>query len=202
MAGCGGKSPLNSRAKPLTSPTTRRRTHMAQLPLANAIRALSMDAVEKAQSGHCGLPLGFADVATLLFQEFLKFDAASPEWPDRDRLILSAGHGSMLLYSLLYLTGYPDVTLDEIRNFRQLGSKTPGHPGVRPHARRRDHHGSAGPGPRQRRRHGDGGAPSQCALRRRSRQPQDLCDRGRWLPDGRHQPGSASRWPATCASRT
>ena len=99
-----------------------------QLPLANAIRALSMDAVEKAQSGHCGLPLGFADVATLLFQEFLKFDATRPEWPDRDRLILSAGHGSMLLYSLLYLTGYPEVSLDEIRNFRQLGSKTPGHP--------------------------------------------------------------------------
>ncbi|MEQ1784125.1 MAG: transketolase [Hyphomonadaceae bacterium] len=101
---------------------------MAQLPLANAIRALSMDAVEKAASGHCGLPLGFADVATLLFQEFLKFDAANPEWPDRDRLILSAGHGSMLLYSLLFLTGSPDVTIDEIRNFRQLGSKTPGHP--------------------------------------------------------------------------
>ena len=101
---------------------------MAQLPLANAIRALSMDAVEKAQSGHCGLPLGFADVATLLFEEFLKFDAAAPEWPDRDRLVLSAGHGSMLLYSLLFLTGSPDVTLDEIRNFRQIGSKTPGHP--------------------------------------------------------------------------
>ena len=101
---------------------------MAQLPLANAIRALSMDAVEKAQSGHCGLPLGFADVATLLFEEFLKFDASAPEWPDRDRLVLSAGHGSMLLYSLLFLTGSPDVTLDEIRNFRQLGSKTPGHP--------------------------------------------------------------------------
>ena len=101
---------------------------MPQLPLANAIRALSMDAVEKAQSGHCGLPLGFADVATLLYQEFLKFDASAPDWADRDRLILSAGHGSMLLYSLLYLTGYPDVSLDEIRNFRQLGSKTPGHP--------------------------------------------------------------------------
>ncbi|MEQ1610236.1 MAG: transketolase [Hyphomonadaceae bacterium] len=101
---------------------------MAQLPLANAIRALSIDAVEKAQSGHCGLPLGFADVATLLYQEFLKFDAADPAWLDRDRLVLSAGHGSMLLYSLLYLTGVEGVTLDEIRNFRQLGSKTPGHP--------------------------------------------------------------------------
>ncbi len=97
-------------------------------PLANAIRALSMDAVEKAQSGHCGLPLGFADVATLLYQEFLKFDPSAPDWPDRDRLVLSAGHGSMLLYSLLYLTGYPGMTIEEIKDFRQLGSKTPGHP--------------------------------------------------------------------------
>jgi transketolase len=97
-------------------------------PLANAIRALSMDAVEKAQSGHVGLPLGMADVATLLFQEFIRFDASDPSWPDRDRLVLSAGHGSMLLYSLLYLTGYPGMTIEEIRNFRQLGSKTPGHP--------------------------------------------------------------------------
>lgn len=99
-----------------------------QLPLANAIRALSVDAVEKAQSGHCGLPLGFADVATLLFQEFLKFDASTPDWPDRDRLVLSAGHGSMLLYALLHLTGYPGMSLDQIISFRQLGSATPGHP--------------------------------------------------------------------------
>jgi transketolase len=97
-------------------------------PLANAIRALSMDAVEKAQSGHVGLPLGMADTATLLFEEFIRFDAEHPEWPDRDRLVLSAGHGSMLLYSLLYLTGYPGMTIEEIKNFRQLGSKTPGHP--------------------------------------------------------------------------
>ncbi|HVY87375.1 MAG TPA: transketolase [Hyphomonadaceae bacterium] len=97
-------------------------------PLANAIRALSMDAVEKAQSGHVGLPLGMADTATLLFQEFLKFDASAPDWADRDRLVLSAGHGSMLLYSLLFLTGYPGMTIEEIKNFRQLGSKTPGHP--------------------------------------------------------------------------
>ncbi|MBI1362249.1 MAG: transketolase [Alphaproteobacteria bacterium] len=97
-------------------------------PLANAIRALSMDAVEKAKSGHVGLPLGMADAATVLFSEFLKFDAADPQWPDRDRFVLSAGHGSMLLYSLLHLTGYPGMTIEEIRNFRQLGSKTPGHP--------------------------------------------------------------------------
>jgi transketolase len=96
--------------------------------MANAIRALSMDAVEKAKSGHPGLPMGAADVATVLFTQFLKFDAADPRWPDRDRFILSAGHGSMLLYSLLYLTGNEDVTLEQIENFRQLGSKTPGHP--------------------------------------------------------------------------
>src|ERR1700716_2874540 len=96
--------------------------------MANAIRALAMDAVEKAKSGHPGLPMGAADVATVLFTQFLKFDAADPRWPDRDRFILSAGHGSMLLYALLYLTGSADMTLDEIKNFRQLGSKTPGHP--------------------------------------------------------------------------
>ena len=96
--------------------------------LANAIRALSMDAVERAKSGHPGLPLGFADVATVLFCRFLKFDSSRPHWPDRDRFVLSAGHGSMLLYALLYLTGYPDIDIEEIRNFRQLGSRTAGHP--------------------------------------------------------------------------
>jgi transketolase len=100
----------------------------AQRDMANAIRALSMDAVEKADSGHPGLPMGMADVATVLFSKFLKFDPKEPHWPDRDRFILSAGHGSMLLYSLLYLTGYPDMTLDQIEHFRQLGSKTAGHP--------------------------------------------------------------------------
>src|SRR5687768_18281844 len=96
--------------------------------MANAIRALAMDSVEKAASGHPGLPMGFADVATVLFTRFLKFDASDPHWPDRDRLVLSAGHGSMLLYALLYLTGYEDMTLDELKRFRQLGSKTAGHP--------------------------------------------------------------------------
>ena len=96
--------------------------------MANAIRTLSMDAVQKANSGHPGMPMGMADVASVLFADFLKFDAAAPDWPDRDRFILSAGHGSMLLYSLLYLCGYEDMTLDEIRNFRQLGSRTAGHP--------------------------------------------------------------------------
>jgi transketolase len=96
--------------------------------MANAIRALAMDAVEKAKSGHPGLPMGTADIATVLFTKFLKYDATDPHWPDRDRFILSAGHGSMLLYALLYLTGYKEMTLDQIKNFRQLNSKTPGHP--------------------------------------------------------------------------
>jgi transketolase len=96
--------------------------------LANAIRALAMDAVEAANSGHPGMPMGMADAATALFTRHLKFDAADPYWPDRDRFILSAGHGSMLIYSLLYLTGYERPTLDDIRKFRQLGSPTAGHP--------------------------------------------------------------------------
>ncbi len=96
--------------------------------MANAIRALAMDAVEQAKSGHPGLPMGAADVATVLFTQFLKFDAADPKWPDRDRFVLSAGHGSMLLYALLYLTGTGPMTIEEIKHFRQLGSITPGHP--------------------------------------------------------------------------
>jgi transketolase len=96
--------------------------------LANAIRALSMDAVEQAKSGHPGLPMGMADAATVLYSHFLKFDPANPRWPDRDRFVLSGGHGSMLLYSLLYLTGYSGPTLDDIRNFRQVESPCAGHP--------------------------------------------------------------------------
>jgi transketolase len=96
--------------------------------MANAIRGLAMDAVEKAKSGHPGLPMGAADIATVLFTQSLKFDAAHPEWPDRDRFVLSAGHGSMLLYALLFLTGNAEMTLDQLKHFRQLGSLTPGHP--------------------------------------------------------------------------
>jgi transketolase len=96
--------------------------------MANAIRALSMDAVERAKSGHPGLPLGAADVATVLFSRFIRFDPADPKWPDRDRFILSAGHGSMLLYAVLHLLGLPALSIDELKRFRQLGSKTPGHP--------------------------------------------------------------------------
>ena len=96
--------------------------------MANAIRGLAMDAVEQAKSGHPGLPMGAADFATVLFTQFLKFDAEHPDWPDRDRFVLSAGHGSMLLYALLYLTGNADMTIEQIKHFRQLGSRTPGHP--------------------------------------------------------------------------
>ena len=95
---------------------------------ATAIRVLTLDAVAAANSGHSGMPMGMADVATVLFFNHLKFDPETPSWPDRDRLILSAGHGSMLLYSLLYLTGYEDFPIEEIKNFRQLGARTAGHP--------------------------------------------------------------------------
>lgn len=95
---------------------------------AAAIRALTLDAVAAANSGHSGMPIGMADVATVLYEKHLKFDAARPDWHDRDRFILSAGHGSMLIYSLLYLTGDPEITLDQVKNFRQLGAKTAGHP--------------------------------------------------------------------------
>ena len=104
------------------------RTEVSASEMANAIRFLTIDAVEKAKSGHPGMPMGMADVATVLFSRFLKFDPADPAWPDRDRFVLSAGHGSMLLYALLHLTGYEGVTSDELKAFRQWGSKTPGHP--------------------------------------------------------------------------
>src|SRR3712207_4911718 len=96
--------------------------------MADAIRALAIDAVEQAKSGHPGMPMGMADVATSLFTKYLKFDAADPRWPDRDRFVLSAGHGSMLLYSLIHLTGHAGMTMDDIRNFRQLHSPAAGHP--------------------------------------------------------------------------
>ena len=104
------------------------RPDVSHAEMANAIRFLAIDAVEQAKSGHPGMPMGMADVATVLFSRFLKFDPADPAWPDRDRFVLSAGHGSMLLYALLHLTGYEGVTSDELRAFRQWGSKTPGHP--------------------------------------------------------------------------
>src|SRR5690606_11467551 len=110
-------------ASPAIAPaeqSRRKRSHMPntaqQNELANAIRSLAMDAVEKANSGHPGLPMGCADIATVLFTKVMKFDPSQPHWPDRDRFILSAGHGSMLLYSALYLLGYEDMTIDEVKN--------------------------------------------------------------------------------------
>lgn len=101
---------------------------VAHKDLANAVRFLAAEGVQKANSGHPGMPMGMADVATVLFTKFLKFDAKAPHWADRDRFVLSAGHGSMLLYSLLYLTGYEQATLDQLKSFRQLGSRCAGHP--------------------------------------------------------------------------
>src|SRR6202521_3859266 len=120
-----GASPLVRRAGSVARAEMSRKIHDR---MANAIRALAMDAVEAAKSGHPGLPMGAADLATVLFTRFLKFDPADPAWPDRDRFVLSAGHGSMLIYAVLHLLGYRGMTLDEIKRFRQLDSKTPGHP--------------------------------------------------------------------------
>ena len=111
-----------------TAADTPAETQATHAEMANAIRFLSADAVQQANSGHPGMPMGMADAATVLFTQFMKFDPADPAWADRDRFVLSAGHGSMLIYSLLYLCGYPEMTIDQIRNFRQLGSITAGHP--------------------------------------------------------------------------
>ena len=156
--------------------------------MANAIRALAMDAVQKANSGHPGMPMGMADVATVLFTRFLKFDAAHPDWPDRDRFVLSAGHGSMLLYALLYLTGYPEMTMEELKRFRQLGSRTPGHPEYGHAPGIETTTGPLG--------QGLGNAVGMAlaerllnrALRRRHRRSLHLLRRRRRLPDGGHQP--------------
>src|SRR6478736_6691524 len=110
------------------SATAHAATAVSHERMANAIRALAMDAVEKAKSGHPGLPMGAADIATVLFTQFLKFDPTDPAWSDRDRFVLSAGHGSMLIYAVLHLLGYQSVPLEQIKKFRQIGSMTPGHP--------------------------------------------------------------------------
>src|SRR5215831_11028712 len=128
------KSLFASAAPPAAQTTAGHQDERAVAPrarhdrMANALRALAMDAVEQAKSGHPGLPMGAADVATVLFTRFLKFDATDPAWPDRDRFVLSAGHGSMLIYALLHLLGYEKMTIEELKRFRQLGSITPGHP--------------------------------------------------------------------------
>ncbi|MGY4373579.1 hypothetical protein ACVWZ3_001218 [Bradyrhizobium sp. i1.3.6] len=181
-------------------------TAVAHNDLANAVRFLAVDAIETSQSGHPGLPMGMADVATVLFSRFLKFDSAHPNWPDRDRFVLSAGHGSMLLYALLHLTG-GDVSLDDIKAFRQWGSKTPGHPeyGHTPGVETTT--GPLGQGIATAGRHGARRAHGQCTARRRPGRSLHLCDRGRRLPDGRHQPGgdlarrSSPARPFDCAVR-
>ena len=147
--------------------------------MANAIRALAMDAVEKAKSGHPGLPMGMADVATVLFTRFLKYDAADPHWPDRDRFILSAGHGSMLLYSLLYLTGYEDMTIDEIKQLppaRLARRRAIPNTSCRRH---RDDHRPARPGHRHFGRLGARRAHAGRRVRQRPRRPLHLCARSR-----------------------
>jgi transketolase len=108
--------------------------------MANAIRFLAMDAVQAANSGHPGMPMGMADVATVLFNRFIKIDPSMPDWADRDRFVLSAGHGSMLIYAIHHLIGYSDMTMDQLRHFRQLGVENARSSRVRPHARRRDDH--------------------------------------------------------------
>ena len=121
--------------------------------MANAIRALSMDAVQKAKSGHPGMPMGMADIATALWSRHLRFNPTNPKWTGRDRFILSNGHGSMLQYALLHLTGY-DLSIDDLKAFRQLHSKTPGHPEVDVTPGVETTTGPLGQGHRQRRRHG------------------------------------------------
>ena len=165
-------------------------TQVDHTRMANAIRGLAMDAVEKANSGHPGLPMGAADVATVLFTQFLKFDAAEPKWPDRDRFVLSAGHGSMLLYALLYLTGNADMTLDQIKHFRQLGFADPGASGKFPHQGHRDHHRTARPGHRDLGRHGARGEDAGGRIRQEDRRSSHLCARLRRRPDGGRLAGS------------
>lgn len=157
--------------------------------LANAIRALSMDAVQKAKSGHPGAPMGMADIAEVLWRDFLNHNPQNPSWADRDRFVLSNGHGSMLIYSLLHLTGY-DLPMSELQNFRQLHSKTPGHPEVGYTAGVETTTGPLGQGLRTRSvwrlRKNTGGAVQPS--RPRYRGSLHLCLHGRWLHDGRYLP--------------
>jgi hypothetical protein len=161
---------------------------VSPVKMADAIRVLSMDAVHKAKSGHQGMPMGMADVATVLWGKFLKFDAAKPDWADRDRFVLSAGHGSMLLYSLLHLTGFKAVTMQEIENFRQWGSLTPGHPEVHHTPGVETTTGPLGQGLATAVGMAMAEAPPGRALRPGRRRPPHLGDRRRRLPDGRRQP--------------
>ena len=155
---------------------------------ATAIRALAMDAVQAANSGHPGMPMGMADVATVLFERHLKFDASAPNWADRDRFILSAGHGSMLIYALLYLTGYKQMTLEQIKNFRQWGAITAGHPEYGHVEGVETTTGPLGQGISN----AVGFAMAEEKLRvefgAKVGRPSHLCHRGRRLPDGGYKP--------------
>ena len=165
-------------------------TQASYADVVNAIRALAMDAVQQANSGHPGMPMGMAEIAEVLWRRFLRHNPANPAWPDRDRFVLSNGHGSMLQYALLHLTGY-DLPMEEIRKFRQLHSQTPGHPEVGPHARRGDDHRPARAGPGQRRGLRARRAPARRAVqpaRAHGGRPFHLRLRGRRLPHGRHLP--------------
>src|ERR1044072_1762246 len=122
-------SPAASNAVPGEAAVSAAPQPATEAELANAIRALAMDAVEKAKSGHPGMPMGMAEIAAVLWREYLRHNPANPAWPDRDRFVLSNGHGSMLQYALLHLSGY-DLPMEELRKFRQLHSRTPGHPEV------------------------------------------------------------------------
>ena len=152
--------------------------------LANSIRALSMDAVQKANSGHPGMPMGMADVSTILFKYFLKFNPKNPSWINRDRFVLSAGHGSMLLYSLLFLTGYKSVKLSDIKNFRQLDSICAGHPEYIPNSGIETTTGPLGQGISN----AVGFALAEEILKKkiwkRYYKSQNICDCWRWLLDG------------------
>ena len=156
--------------------------------MADAIRALAIDAAEQARSGHPGLPMRMADVATALWTRFHKFDAADPRWPDRDRFVLSAGHGSMLLYALIYLTGHAGMSIDDIRQFRNLHSPATGRPEYGDASGDRDHDRPAGSGLRDRRRNGDRRTQHGGALRQIAGGSPHLGDRVGRRHDGGDQP--------------
>ena len=184
--------------------------------LANAIRALAMDAVEAAKSGHPGMPMGMAEIAVALWNRHLRHNPANPHWPDRDRFVLSNGHGSMLQYALLHLTGY-DLPMEELRALPPAAFEDAGTSGSRRHARRRDHDRPARPGTRQRGRHGARRSAARARVqpaRPRDRRPPHLRVPRRRLPDGRHLArgvlarrhagprASSSRSTTTTASRS
>ena len=161
--------------------------------LANAIRALSMDAVQAANSGHPGAPMGMADIAEVLWNDYLKHNPENPDWVDRDRFVLSNGHGSMLLYSLLHLSGY-DLPIDEIRNFRQMGLSHGRASGIRTWPGRRDDDRSAGAGHRQRGRHGARRKNARGAVQSRTISPSSITRPG-------YSSATAASWKASRTKR-